>query len=126
MPTMNELLVQSGFDLAKPVGVIVEAETMSGDFIPTNAICGRVLGSLPEACRQQYPDFDLEYCVAIYYTGEQSEKVAVFELLDGAKVFQVEPTGLMIWHDFYRVFFGQTPDFFSRFARLAKHLPIPR
>lgn len=126
MPTMNECLLQSGFELAKPVGVIVEAETMSGDFMLTDAIYGYVLGSLPDECSEQYPNFDPEYCIAVYCKEHPYEKVAVFELLQGAEVYRIEPTGLLIWHDLYRVFFGQNADFFNRLKHLAKRLSIQR
>lgn len=123
MPTMNDLLVQSGFELSKPVGVIVEAETMSGDFMPTESICGIVLDSLPDACRADYPDFNLEFCIAVYFENKQCEKLIVFELLHGAEVYRIEPTGLLIWDPMYHVYFGQTPDFFQHVAEVAKRLP---
>lgn len=124
--TMNALLGRCGIDLTRPVGVIVEQESMSGEFVVAHAIRGMILDSLPSCAVAEYPDFDPLSDVAVLWQTDTGDKLLVIELLDGAEVIHVAPGRMNIQHQMYRVFFGQSEQFLEFQQELAQQLPQQR
>lgn len=122
MKTLVEILASTGVNLTKDVSVIMETETISGDFIPTVAIRGRVTLTLPQEAIGKCPNYDPSYDLALLLTSDDEHKLAIFSITDGAELYALSQGGVAIVHEMFQIFFGQTPFFMARQARLAKQL----
>lgn len=112
-------LIKSGVDLTKPVVVIAESETITGDFIPTHVQFGFVLADLPEGQRAAFPEFDSLYDVCVLSCDETSHHLGVFFLIDDASLLGA-PQTVILDHQMYRVTISQAPQTMTSGQNLLK------